>query len=108
MNELEKSLKHALNLLDKIKTSPFSSNGFDQFKGKISEYVYYLYYESHKVSRANQADIISGEHVDLASSNLTKKRASKKINLLNSVGGLLLGATFSNVFAMISSLMLVA
>ena len=102
MNELEKSMKHALSQLDKIETSPFSSSGFKQFKYKISEFVYNLYYESHKVSRTNQSDLISGGHVDIGSMKLMRTRASKNTNLLNSLGGLLLGATISNVFAMVS------
>ncbi|HEX5171512.1 MAG TPA: hypothetical protein VFW11_20180 [Cyclobacteriaceae bacterium] len=103
MNELEKSLKQAMSDLDKIEVSPFSQKGFERFTAKVSEYIFSLYQESHRTSRESHSELISKEHVDLASSKMMRVKSSKWTKITNTIAGLLLGAAISNVFSMASS-----
>jgi hypothetical protein len=102
MNDLEKSVKESLRELENIEISPFSQNGFTQYKGKISDYIYYLYYESYKIAKQNHSEQISSEHVEFASSKIVKARRSGLNNLLTTIGGILVGATVSNIFSITS------
>jgi len=102
MNDLEKSVRESLHELENIEISPFSQKGFTQYKNKISDFIYFLYYESQRTAKLNHSNQISSEHVEFSSSKIVKARRAGLNNLLTTVGGILIGATVSNIFSMTS------
>lgn len=100
MTELERIFKDVDFATQNIETEPFTTKAFEKFKAKIGVYISSLYNESLKTARRHKTDNISESHVDTASSYLIKNRDSKVSKLLGILGGALLGAAISNIFAL--------
>ena len=78
-----------------------ANNILDSFKkSKISDYISSLVAESIKISKRQNADSVSQSHIEQANDQLVVKRRGKYNYLGGTVGGILLGATISNVFGM--------
>jgi sensor histidine kinase YesM len=99
MEELEKVIKAAYLELESIEKSPFSDEGFIEFRQKISQYIIQLFDESIRTARKSNIEIVSPTHVENASNYLIKKQHSKKNTILSTIGGLLLGTAFSNILS---------
>lgn len=89
------------DLVDLGDVSPFSTSAFETLKAKISEYVAELLNESTKVSKRYRADTVSAAHVERAAEYLVSSTSRRIYRHLGTVGGILLGATLSNILAMI-------
>lgn len=99
-NLLQKIIRQADTQLQDIDASPFSPSAFSVLKGKISEYIVQLVSESLKVSKRHQADSISAAHVERASEYLISSTTRRFLRHLGTVGGVLLGASLSNILVM--------
>lgn len=81
----------------------FSQKGFDNFKAKVTEFIASLYNESLKTTIRHKSDVISENHVELASTYLIKIGASKFSKFSGIIGGTFLGGTISNIFALLGT-----
>lgn len=90
----------AVSQIDQIGPAPFSPSGFNTLKEKISEYIVNLISESIKVSRRHQADTVSSNHVQRATEYLVSVTSRRFFRHLGTVGGILLGASLSNILSM--------
>ncbi len=93
-------IREADQQLNNMNSSPFSPQAFDALKNKIAQYVNELVNESVKVSKRHRADTISAAHVERASEYLVSSTAKRFFRHLGTVGGILLGASLSNMLAM--------
>ena len=98
--EVSAVLKDAEESLESVTHSPFSNPAFGTLKGKISQYVSELINESIKVSKRHKADTVSAAHVERASEYLVTSTSRRLYQHLGTVGGILLGASLSNILAM--------
>jgi len=92
MDQEKPDLKIRLN---EVILRKFSRQATSSLKKKIKDYVSLLLSESIKVSKRQQADVVSSIHVNRANDYLvfnSKKRIFKHIGLL---GGILIGASLS-------------
>jgi len=97
--DIEKA--HAIEFqLPNFNQSPFSSAACNILKTKIEQYIKDLINESVKVSKRHQADIVSVAHVKQASDFLVSSTSRRIYRHLGTVGGVLLGATLSNILTM--------
>ncbi len=99
----EKMILVSKEQLEELDNRPFSKKAFNLLNHKVSTYISDLISESSKNSRREKLDGISETHVEKASSYLIAKSRSKIKNLLGTIGGILLGATVSNVVTILSS-----
>ena len=99
MKELENVIKAAYLELESKEKSPFSNEGFIEFRQKISQYIIQLFDESIRNARRSDIEIVSPTHVKNASNYLIKKKNSKKTTILKTIGGLLLGSSLSNIYS---------
>lgn len=100
MQEIERIVYAANKELVYDDTSPFTKKGFTEYRNNITEYIDDLFHESLKISKRNRTELISASHVRSASFNLINKSKSRIKNLYNSIGGLLLGITLSNLVSL--------
>jgi hypothetical protein len=89
--------------LQNLDPTPFSENAFTVLKEKISDYIGQLVSESSKVAKRYRADTISAAHVDRASEYLVANTSRRFFRHLGTLGGLLLGASLSNLLSMTTS-----
>src|SRR5688572_5935500 len=82
------------------KNDKFTKEGLKKYIECCNSYVITLYRESLRVSKINHTDNISSSHVSIAYNNLIRKKGNKILRLSGSIGGLLLGCSISNLFAM--------
>jgi hypothetical protein len=101
-------MKDIENVIDNIEieakelnNNPFTEQGFTEYRRQISEFIFQLYEESLRISERDKSDVISGSYVVEAVSNLRKKNKSKYIKIINTIGGLLIGTTFTNIVSML-------
>ena len=98
--ELDQVRQTAESALESIDPSPFSPSAFAALKEKIAEYVVNLVTESIKISRRHQADTVSANHVQRATEYLVSVTSRRFFRHLGTVGGILLGASLSNILSM--------
>jgi histone H3/H4 len=98
-NPLQRIIQEADNQLQDIEPSPFSPSAFSVLKEKISEYIVQLVSESIKISKRHQADTVSATHVERASEYLVSSTSRRFFRHLGTVGGILLGASLSNILS---------
>ncbi|MBA7658214.1 hypothetical protein ES703_66163 [subsurface metagenome] len=89
--------------LEKINHSPFSTEAFATLKEKVGQYVTELVLESIKTSERYQSDTISKTYVERASLYLFSSKSRKLYKNLGMFGGIILGASVSNIITMITS-----
>lgn len=99
-NPLQRIIQQADAQLQDIEPAPFSPSAFSVLKEKISEYIVQLVSESIKVSKRHQADTASAAHVERASEYLVSSTSRRFFRHLGTVGGILLGASLSNILLM--------
>lgn len=99
MQELENAIRDAYLDLNTIDTASFSEGAFSSFRQQIVQFIIQLFDESLRAAKRTKADTVSPSHIETAANHLVKKSKSKKEQLLNTVGGLFLGSTISNTFA---------
>ncbi len=99
-NPLQSIINQAESELSGIDTSPFSHAAFSILKAKIAQYLSELIAESIKISKRHQADTVSAAHVERASDYLVSSTTRRFFRHLGTVGGILLGASLSNILAM--------
>lgn len=87
--------------VQKISPKPFSPKAFQKLKQYISIYIVELISESVKNAKRENLDSVSGTHIDKAQKYLTSSNNLKTNKLYSSIGGVLLGATLSNVVNMV-------
>lgn len=97
---LQKILQEADAQLRDIEYSPFSSQAFSKLKEEIGKYIIQLISESIRISRHHQADIVSATHVEQASDRLVSSTGGRFFRHLGTIGGILLGASLSNMLSM--------
>jgi hypothetical protein len=97
---LEHTLKRAESELAQADSSPFSPSAFSVLKEKVAEYIRELVNESVRVSRRHQADTVSAAHVERGAEYLVSITSRRFFRHLGTVGGILLGASLSNILAM--------
>ena len=98
--ELVQVIQTAESALESIDPSPFSPSAFAALKEKIAEYIVNLVTESIKISRRHQADTVSANHVQRATEYLVSVTSRRFFRHLGTVGGILLGASLSNILSM--------
>lgn len=100
-----KDIENVINNIEieakELNNNPFTKQGFTEYRRQISEYIFQLYEESLRLSKRDKSDVISGSYVIEAVSNLRKKNKSKYINIINTIGGLLIGTTFTNIVSIL-------
>lgn len=100
-----KDIENVINNIEiegkELNNNPFTEQGFTEYRRQISEFIFQLYEESLRISERDKSDVISGSYVVEAVSNLRKKNKSKYINIINTIGGILIGTTFTNIVSML-------
>ena len=96
----QKVVEKAEVQLQAINPSPFSPPAFDILKDKIAQHITELVNESVKVSKRHRADTVSAAHVERASEYLVTSTSRRIYRHLGTLGGILLGASLSNILAM--------
>lgn len=86
--------------LAKVDPAPFSATAFDVYKGKVARYMSELFDESVKVSRRQDADVVSAGHVERASEYLVSSARGRVARHVGTFGGIFLGAGVSQVLSM--------
>jgi hypothetical protein len=105
MNELQQLPPERLsqeidNRLASMDPTPFSEVAFDAYKTKVARYMSELFDESIKMSRRQDADVVSAAHVDRASEYLVSSSRSRVARHVGTFGGVFLGAGVSQILAM--------
>jgi hypothetical protein len=100
---VEEVTRKAVDDLHSVESSPFSSAAFGLLKVKISQYIIELVNESIRVAKRYQADTVSAAHVERANEYLITSTSRRMYKHLGTVGGILLGASVSNILAMITA-----
>jgi hypothetical protein len=83
-----------------IDPAPFSTAAFEALTARISQYMKELVNESIKVSKRHRADTVSAAHVERASEYLVSSAGRRFFRHVGTLGGILLGASLSNLMAM--------
>jgi hypothetical protein len=99
---LKKITQEAESKLEIIDSSPFSPQAFSLLKEKISEYILELVSESINVSKRHQADMVSCSHVQHAWEYLISNTKQRFFKHIGTIGGIILGASSSNILSMYS------
>jgi len=99
-DSLQRVIEEADSLLKHAEPSPFSPSAFSELKERISEYIVQLVSEAIKISKRHKADTVSAAHVERASEYLVTSTSRRFFRHLGTVGGILLGASLSNILAM--------
>jgi len=95
MKIIENVLKESLSDLSSINYSPFSKQGFEEYKTQVAKFIVRLYDESIRNSKKNNSDIVNKKHIDDAVNYISTINKYKFSNLLNTIGGLLMGSTIT-------------
>ena len=96
-------LKGAGARLSAIEHTPFSPKAFAALERQISQYIVDLIDESLKTARLRRSDTVSESHVERASEYLVSDTGRSLFRHLGTVGGVLLGASLSNLLSMASA-----
>ena len=91
------------NAINQIDQTTFSPSAFATLKDKIREYIENLVNESVKISRRHQADTVSSAHVQRAAEYLVAITSRRFLRHLGTVGGIILGASLSNILSMVGN-----
>jgi len=103
MKQIEEILKESLIDLNGMNYSPFSKQGFDEYKEQISKFIIRLYDESIRNSKKSKSDVINKQHINDAVNYFSKINKFRFSDFLNLIGGLFLGSTISFVITTINS-----
>jgi histone H3/H4 len=98
--ELARIIQQADDQLRAINPSPFSPQAFDALQERIARYIAELINESAREAKRQQLDTVSETHVERASEYLVSNSGRKVFRHVGTVGGVLLGASISNLLAM--------
>lgn len=100
-DEFEKIFREVDTAIEEVGEKKFSNEGFKEYKCSVGIYIYSLFIESIKIAKRNNADSISAVHVYDASKYLAIRAGRNSlVKIFEILGGVLLGATLSNLFAM--------
>jgi hypothetical protein len=86
-----------------VDASPFSPPAFDTLKQKVADYIRALIDESAKIAKRHDAETISETYVEDANRVLVSASGRRWFRHLGTVGGILLGASLSNMLSMITT-----
>jgi hypothetical protein len=100
---LSSILKDAEARLASIEPTPFSPKAFTALERQINRYIVDLVDESLKTARLRRSDTVSESHVERASEYLVSGAGRTLFRHLGTIGGVLLGASLSNLLAMASA-----
>jgi histone H3/H4 len=100
---LQSILDEADRSLQKIDPLPFSEPAFARAKEKVEEFTRQLAVESIKTAKRHRADTVSSADVEHASQYLVSSTSHKIYKHVGTLGGIMLGAGFSNVLAMMTT-----
>jgi hypothetical protein len=89
--------------LRRVDPAPFSPRAFDALQDQIDGYIAELINESVREARRQHVDIVSETHVARASDYLASNSGRRLFRHLGTIGGVLLGASVSNLLAMATS-----
>ena len=98
---VEDLLDRAHSSLGNVSLGPFSSAGFARLRNTIDEFIADLVVESARVMRRRQADTISAEFVDQASTSLVQGGRRRRRQIMGTLGGVFLGGALSAILGMI-------
>ena len=98
--ELTRIVQQAEDQLRTIDPSPFSSQAFTALQAQISRYIAELISESAREAKRQQLDTISETHIERASENPLASTGRKIYRHVGTLGGVLLGASISNLLSM--------
>ena len=101
--EVNSIVADAESHLQNADSTPFSTSAFSMLREKIAEYISSLVTESMKVARRHQADTVSANHVQRATEYLVAITTRRVFRHLGTLGGILLGASLSNIITMTGS-----
>jgi len=100
----QENLQHLLyeftNITNEQIESPFTPKSFLKLKEKINDYAINLIIESVKVTKLNKAEKVSDDYIERASNHLVAKSKNRISNFIGALGGICLGAAFSNYLSM--------
>ena len=100
---LKKLINKADSSVEEINCCPFSRKAKALLRRKIRNYIIKLISNSTKLAKDQQADTVSGIHVEKASSYLIYDSGKRCYKHIGTVGGIILGASIS---ALLSTLAL--
>ncbi|MGA2740341.1 MAG: hypothetical protein ABSG65_23240 [Bryobacteraceae bacterium] len=86
-----------------INPSPFSPQAFRALQDQISHYIAELIGESTREAKRRQLDTVSETHVERASEILSSNAVRNVYRHVGTLGGVLLGASISNLLSMAAS-----
>ena len=101
--KLSPILKDAEARLASIEPTPFSPKAFAALERHINGYIIDLIDESLKTARLRRSDTVSESHVERASEYLVSDTGRSLFRHLGTVGGVLVGASLSNLLAMVTA-----
>ncbi len=81
----------------------FLPPAIDTLKEKIKEYIENLVNESVKISKRHLSITVSPAHVDRAAEYLVSPTSRRFFRHLGTVGGIILGASLSNILSMVGN-----
>ena len=100
---IQSILDEANNSWQKIDPLPFSPQAFTRAKEKVEEFTKQLAVESIKTAKRHRSDSVSSADVEHASQYLVSSTSHKIYKHIGTLGGIMLGAGFSNILAMITT-----
>ncbi len=100
---IQSVLDEADSSLQSIDPSPFSPQAFTRLKEKVGEFSAQLVVESIKTSKRHKSDSVSAADIEHASQYLVSSSSHKIYKHIGTMGGILLGAGFSNILAIITT-----
>ena len=99
---LQDAIEEAELGLDDAKSYPFSLRASSRLKKRIKDYARQLASEAIRLSKRHQTDMVSATDVERASDYLGSNLNRGLFKHSGTVGGLLLGISFTNAQAMIA------
>jgi hypothetical protein len=94
---------HLGSYLASTKCMPFSPRAFETLERHINRYIVDLIDQSVKTATLRRSDTVSESHVERASEYLVSDTRRGAFRHLGTMGGVLLGASLSNLLAMASA-----
>jgi histone H3/H4 len=89
--------------LQGVDQTPFSEPAFLRFKESVSSYISQLFVESIKTARRHQSETVSTSDVERANQYLISSSSHKVYRHFGTIGGILLGASVSNLLSMVTT-----
>jgi histone H3/H4 len=89
--------------INQLVQTKFTPSAVDTLDDKIEEYIENLVNESDKISQRHQADTVSSMHVERAAEYLVTITSRRFFRHLGTVGGIILGASLSNILSMVGN-----